>query len=73
LFLSLVEEAVMDELPESMRKRHRRQSVFQGSAREVSEDGDFVTLRQVRKVGKLSILDFLLLNFRILSGAIKKL
>ncbi|XP_069119475.1 uncharacterized protein [Argopecten irradians] len=38
----------MDDLPECMRRRPRRQSLYQGEAREVSADGDYVSLRESR-------------------------
>ncbi|XP_060077188.1 ankyrin-3-like [Ylistrum balloti] len=48
----------MDDLPECMRKRPRRQSLYQGEAREVSTDGDYSTLRESRlKRAKLKPLD----------------
>lgn len=55
----------MDDLPESLRMRPRRQAMFSSAAREVSEDGDFVTLKQVRKVLKQNnkrLRHFLLVN-----------
>ncbi|XP_033732061.1 uncharacterized protein LOC117321665 [Pecten maximus] len=48
----------MDDLPECMRKRPRRQSLYQGDAREVSADGDYASLRESRlKKEKLKPLD----------------
>ncbi|XP_033732060.1 transient receptor potential cation channel subfamily A member 1-like [Pecten maximus] len=40
----------MDDIPESMRHRPRRQSQVVTSVREASEDGDYKSLREARKV-----------------------
>ncbi|OWF52231.1 uncharacterized protein LOC110448031 [Mizuhopecten yessoensis] len=46
----------MDDIPDSMRHRPRRQSSVVTSVREVSEDGDYASLREARKAkGKIKL------------------